>query len=193
MQIQEIKKNIREEMLARRQGMTADEVTRLSTRVQEKVMLLPAWKEAEKIGIYSPVRNEVDTTLLFMKALESGMSVYFPRVEQGLKFYEVKDLTDMQKGAWGVLEPKDSCVVLGESETLNLLMVPGIVFDKSGHRLGYGRAFYDRILERFKKVAVGLAYQFQIVDELPVEEWDKRMIRIITDKQEIDCEASSIG
>jgi 5-formyltetrahydrofolate cyclo-ligase len=177
------KAELRKNILEKRAALTAEEVTSLSNKIQERFLSSIPWKGNEKIGLYSPVRNEVDTTLVFMKALEKGLSVYFPRVEQGLNFYEVSDPAQLERGAWGIKEPKHGCLQLSNLAELNILIIPGLIFDRRGYRLGYGKAFYDTILDSALHIpTIGLAYDFQIVDELPVEPWDRTVQKILTEK-----------
>ncbi len=175
---------LRKQMLEKRLAMTPEEVNSLSQQIQARVLKHSLWKKSERVGFYAGARHEVETHLLFMKALEESKTVYFPRVEQGLKFYEVTEPADLEKGAWGIMEPKHSCKPLASEETLDLLIVPGVAFDKRGFRLGFGRAFYDAILERFSDVSVGLAYDYQMVEVLPTDPWDKKVSRVITEKAE---------
>lgn len=175
------KDELRKSVLQKRLGLTPAYVHEKSQKIQKSVLGLPQWAQAQKIGLYSAVKNEVETTLLFMTGLEQGKNIFFPRVEQGLKFYEVEGPEDMQKGAWAILEPRDHCQALGENESLDLLIVPGVVFDKGGNRIGYGKGFYDGVLKRFIDHAIAIAYDFQITDQIPVEDWDIRVNKIITD------------
>lgn len=178
------KEELRKSVLEKRLALPEDKIHLLSKPIEEKLIRHSLWSACEKIGLYSPVKNEVETKLLFMQALERGFSVYFPRVEQGLRFYEVNEPSDLQKGAWGIPEPKDSCVPLEKPQDLELIVVPGIVFDKKGHRLGYGKGFYDHFLKDFPNQTVGLAYDFQVLEELPADAWDVRLKKIITEKNE---------
>lgn len=141
------------------------------------------WKVLKSVGLYSASKNEVETNRLFLDSLERGISVYFPRVEQGIRFYEVSDPEELQKGAWGIMEPKHSCPPLPGDQSLDLLLVPGVAFDQSGYRLGYGKAFYDQVLALYYPNTIGLAYEFQLVHELPVEKWDRTVSRVVTEKK----------
>jgi hypothetical protein len=98
--------------------------------IQERLLASEIWKGIEWVGLYSAVKNEVETRLLFMKALEAGLSVYFPRVEQGIRFYAVEELEDLQKGAGGILEPRHQCPLMDEVPPNGLVAVPGVVFDQ---------------------------------------------------------------
>lgn len=184
------KNRLRQSILEKRLSLTEENVLSISQKIQERLLASPFWIGKERIGLYSAIKNEIQTRLLFMRGLEEGISIYFPRVEQGIKFYEVKEPSDLQKGAWGILEPKDECPPLLKDESLGLLVVPGLVFDRQGHRLGYGKGFYDAVLEQFPTQTLGLSYDFQIVDELPVEPWDRKVRRVLTEKKLYEFENS---
>lgn len=182
------KKEVREVLLAKRMALTPEAVSGFSQNIQERLIASVLWKQSEWVALYSSVKNEVETRLLFMKALEGGKSVYFPRVEQGIQFYEVTSPDDLQKGAWGILEPKHGCPLLKEGEEGGLIVVPGVGFDQRGHRLGYGRGFYDAMLGRLAVPTVGLAYDLQVVADLPTDSRDRKVRNLITEKKEYHFE-----
>jgi 5-formyltetrahydrofolate cyclo-ligase len=125
------------------------------------------------------------TQTLFQKALESGLHVYFPRVEQGIKFYEVNGPEDLEKGSWSIPEPKIHCRELVADAKFDLLVVPGIVFNKDCFRIGYGRGFYDKFFSSLavEVPTVSLAYDFQVVDFFEQDVWDKPVKAVITEKK----------
>lgn len=178
-----IKDEVRQSLLTRRSALSVDEVAQMSLAIQERLLKHRLWAAAESVGLYSAVKNEVETILLFHKALEQGKSVYYPRVEQGLKFYEVRERDQLVKGAWGILEPRHGCPMLLENEKLDLLIVPGVVFDMRGFRVGYGKGFYDIFLKSLPAQTVGLAYDFQIVPEISTEDWDVPVGTVMTEKR----------
>ena len=178
------KDQIRKKILEERLALSLERVHSLSLTIQQKIVLLPLWKKAQRVGLYSPVKNEVETRFLFTKALEEAKNVYFPRVEQGVQYYEVNDPADLQKGAWGVLEPKHGCVTLPPNTRLDLVIIPGIGFSSQGFRLGYGRGFYDRFLTSFTGATMGLAYEFQMIPSIPIDLWDCRLQYVMTEKKE---------
>ncbi len=178
------KSEIRKAVLQQRLSLTPVQVHEKSQKIQKTVLGMPQWAQSQKIGLYSAVKNEVETTLLFMTALEQGKNIYFPRVEQGLKFYEVEGPEDMQKGAWAILEPKNHCPPLGENESLDLVIVPGVVFDKFGNRIGYGKGFYDSVLQKCCDYTVALGYDFQVLDSIPEDEWDIKVKKVISETGE---------
>ena len=171
-------------MLKQRLQMSASEVQSLSFKIQEKLMQSSFWPKQGGIALYSSIKNEVKTELLFQTALEQAVHVYFPRVEQGINFYEVHGPEDLQKGSWGILEPHIDCTKLTTENPLNLLIVPGVAFSKSCQRVGYGQGFYDQFVSSLNTVPhiVALAYESQICDMFDVDEWDQPLYAIITEK-----------
>jgi len=175
---------IRQKMLEKRVSLSPQDVHEPGQIIQKKVIKNYLSTAPAKIGLYSAVKNEVETHLLLMTALEKGWSVYFPRVEQGIGFYEITDLTDLVRGAWSIMEPRHECKPLGEGEKLDLLITPGIAFDKRGYRIGYGRGLYDRVIDAHRGQVVGLGYHFQVLEELPNDPWDKKVDWILTEKDD---------
>lgn len=182
------KDEIRQALLQERLSLTEDKVLEMSTIIQDAVLRSPYWPERGRIGLYSSVKNEVLTFKLFQKALEQGSHVYFPRVEQGLKFYEVNGPEELQRGAWAIPEPLMECQPLPDNEKFDLLIVPGLAFTKECNRIGYGKAFYDRVMEEVGPVCVALAYDFQVVEHIPVEPWDKILTAVVTEKRVYESE-----
>ena len=120
-------------------------------------------------------RGEVATGTLIEKAWELGKKVYVPRVAgKEMEFYQIYSFEDLEKGAYGILEPKKECPVYeaGEGQT-TLAILPGSVFDEKKNRVGYGGGFYDRYFEKRKDICrIAAAYEMQIVEEIETEEFD---------------------
>lgn len=180
------KKNLREEILAKRLALSPERVESHSIVIQERLIKSSLWPSSGRVGLYAAIKNEVQTHKLFQMGLEKGLHIYFPRVEQGILFYEVNGPEDLQTGAWTIPEPIiKKCEPLPEEEKLDLLVVPGLVFGKNGFRLGYGKGFYDKFLSQgLAKKACGLAFDFQIADHIEPDPWDCKMDHIITERHE---------
>lgn len=177
------KRSIRNSILAARRQMPVGDHARLSMSIQQAVLTLPEWCQSSTIALYSPVQNEVDTGVLRQKAFAQGKRVVFPRVTAaGLLFERVLANEKMEPGAFGVLEPNGERVPLEEIE---LLFVPGVAFDVTGHRLGYGKGYYDQALAATstETLRVGMAFSQQVVPELPAEKHDVRMDLLITETE----------
>lgn len=174
----------RQLILEKRLAMSAQAIEELSQSIQERLLKSNFWPKTGRVGLYSPVKNEVMTQALFQKALESGLHVYFPRVEQGIQFYEVNGPEDLQRGSWSIPEPKMSCAPLAIDQNFDLLVVPGLVFTKDCYRLGYGRGFYDKYIANlsYKAKTIAMAYDFQIVDYFTIDEWDQPLMGVMTEK-----------
>ncbi|MFA5517073.1 MAG: 5-formyltetrahydrofolate cyclo-ligase [Desulfuromonadales bacterium] len=172
---------LRSKMLARRRQLATDRCLAWSLRIQQALAELPEFVSASAIGLYSSVGNEVFTEELFRSG--QGKKIAYPRVlGNDLEFVQIASLGELCPGTFGILEPIGSNVVSVAS--LDLIVVPGVAFDLSGHRLGYGKGFYDRVLHDPERGTVaGLAFERQLVEALPAEQHDIRMDLVITENR----------
>lgn len=176
------KASLRENMLARRRHLSADTCLLWSRQAQQRVADSAIFQHAQTLALYSPINNEVFTEALFFLALETGKRVAYPRIRNdSLEFVRVDDRQSLQHGRFGILEPSGR-EVLPVAE-LDLLILPGVAFDRRGHRLGYGKGFYDRTLHRAatRSLLIGLCFEFQRVDVLPDEGHDVPMHFVATE------------
>ena len=181
---------LRKKLLEQRAALSAADAAGLSLRIQEHILASDAWRKARQVLIYSPIRNEVDTKLLFEDAIASGKEVLLPRCVPGSA--GIMDLAAcpgpgaLCPGTFGILEPcPDLCPALKGSDIHpEAAVVPGVGFDRQCGRLGYGAGYYDRILEgnEFKRTyLIGAAYSFQVVDNLYQDPWDQRLDAVVTE------------
>lgn len=150
-------------------------------------MSLEAFTQARCIALYAPIRNEVDTGLLFDEARRLGKRVLYPRVcGEAMRFHEVTDAACLEQGAFGILEPCATGAGYPPDEA-DLIVVPGVAFDTTGHRIGFGKGYYDRCLFRLGKtpVLVGLCHDFQLLEQIPSEGHDIRMQYLVTDRRTV--------
>jgi 5-formyltetrahydrofolate cyclo-ligase len=179
------KRTLRRSMLAHRKSLSPEEFRSASLHIQKTFLETDNFKRARSVLVYSPIHYEVDTELIVRSALAAGKKVAFPVViGHELIFREVSDFSSLEKGAFGILEP---CVSgrLFDVEDADILVVPGVAFDLNGHRIGYGKGYYDKTIHRLEGHGklVGLCYDFQLVDEILGESHDVKMDLIITDKR----------
>lgn len=131
------------------------------------------------VAAYMALPGEVDLQELFQTVDKDWV---FPRVNgEHLHFYRVRNFqTDMQIGAFGILEPKDGLEEVS-ADAIDIFLCPGLGFDRQGGRLGRGKGFYDRMLEKAKPSAIkiGVCYPFQIVDRITMETHDVRMDKVV--------------
>ncbi len=182
------KKTVRKRLLTWRKQLGLLSCACLSQQAQQQLIASSPFARANSLALYSPIHNEVATEQVFAAARESGKRVYYPKVAGGeLEFIEVSKLSGLVSGAFGVAEPES-----GEKTTVarvDLIVVPGVAFDLRGYRLGYGRGFYDRQLVRKPAgtIAVGLCFEMQLCDLLPIEAHDQRVDYIATETKFIPC------
>lgn len=168
-----------------RRGISEDEFRSASLAIQHSFLETQEYHHARGLVVYAPIHNEVDTEQIVHAALESGKKIAFPAVvHHGLVFREVTEISSMKKGAFGILEPCSTGKPF-QLEDADIFILPGIAFDVTGHRIGYGKGYYDKTLHRLEGQGrlVGLCYDFQLVDRIAGESHDVKMDVIITEKR----------
>jgi 5-formyltetrahydrofolate cyclo-ligase len=164
-------------MMERRNGMATEEVERLSRQVQEHVAGSKEFASVRIMGAYYAVGSEVRTSFLVNAAKSHGKKVALPRIEgERMVFYEFAD-GDLVEGRFGIMEPRPSTPV----DNIDLVLVPGVAFDYNGCRIGYGKGYYDRFLSMQHCFSMGLAYSFQVIDELPRGRFDRKLSSLATE------------
>ncbi|MDD5217650.1 MAG: 5-formyltetrahydrofolate cyclo-ligase [Candidatus Omnitrophica bacterium] len=146
----------------------------------------PVFKKARNVLTYVALPDEVETREFILKALKSGKNVFVPAVERArkrIRIYRIESLRrDLRKGAYGIDEPLKKKARLGDPKCLDLILVPGLGFDRMGRRLGRGAGYYDRFLKRASGVVkVGIAFKEQVVKKIPTAKHDVRLDDVITD------------
>ena len=178
------KRSIRETLLQQRRHLSLDTCLAKSLQAQARLMTSKEFTAAAIIALYQPVFNEVFTEAIFHGSRQAGKVVVYPRVRgTALEFVRVDELAGLVPGRFGILEPVGTELVAVAA--IDLMVVPGVAFDLGGHRLGYGKGFYDRALhaQPLRGVLVGLAFDFQIVPELPAEGHDIPMDLLVTEER----------
>jgi 5-formyltetrahydrofolate cyclo-ligase len=188
---EEKKLALREALLSRRNALTGHEWLARSQTVQARALRMPAYAASRSVVLYSPARNEVGTGDILTHALIEGRKVFYPRTSAGGDghFIGVRSGDELRSGRYGILEPTGQ-EPLSEGDRVGLVaFVPGVAFDAAGNRLGRGLGWYDRILPSLgdKAIVVGLAYDFQIVEQVPTQSWDRKVHYVVTETRLIDC------
>lgn len=180
------KQEIRKIMIELRKSLQNDIKKRKSERITRTFIDLILKKKIKTVLLYAPFGSEVDTWRIFDFCQENSIKTAFPKVNgNDLEIYWIEDPSQLVSGYRGILEP--TCGQKANVEEIDVIAVPGIAFDKNCYRIGYGGGFYDRLLLKKKGLAIGLAYEEQIIDEIPIEPFDKRLDLIITDERVISC------
>ena len=153
--------------------------------ITKKLLGLFSIRNAKTILFYLPIHGEVDLKPFYEKS-KLNKKFILPRVknETTLHLYYINNLDEVEKGSFKILEPKIHLKRANISD-VDTVLVPGIVFSRNGHRIGYGKGFYDRLLKKIKGTKIGIAYDFQIVENIPGEPHDTPMDMIVTEKETI--------
>lgn len=184
----ESKAEIRKRILEARKQLTEEEVAAKSEAIVQKVIKTPEYEEADNILLYADCNHEVMTRGIFEDAILHKKRVYFPksdRLTNTMEFYQVVSVKQLEKGFMGILEPREDIHSRYRFHTREdtLIIVPGVAFDTSGYRIGYGKGFYDRYLVNKRQIStMALAYACQIVDEIPKDAHDIKMDKIVTEE-----------
>lgn len=186
-----MKSEIRKANKIKRASMEKAEVLEKSSKACAVFLKSEIYKDVKQIMLYMPLGNETDTTDIISKAFADGKKVIFPitDAETGeITPCYADENTQFTKGAFSVNEPRDMNVA--DVTEVDVILVPGIAFDRSGSRIGFGKGCYDRLLTNTSAVKVGFCYEFQLCDKIPSEEHDVKMDYIITENVTINCKKS---
>ena len=177
-----MKNQIREQNKSKRRAMSKDEAREKSKAAARAFTECEIYKNAKQIMVYLPLGNETDTRDVVLAAFRDGKSLVLPVTDTKTGIitpciYE-KD-TELIKGEFSVSEPES--IVPADMSKTDVVLVPGIAFDKSGNRVGFGKGCYDRLLKDTTAVKVGFCYDFQICDEIPACDHDVKMDFLVTE------------
>ncbi len=180
-----MKETIRKTLLGRRESL--GETRNKSILIKRALFSSNEYRHAKTILFYMPIRNEVDTADMIREALKKK-NVALPVTDTGnhrLIISRISSIEKMKQGAYGIPEPRKISEL--EPGDIDLVIVPGVAFDRRGGRIGFGKGYYDRFLYRLDIPRIALAYSFQVLDEVPVQDHDVKVDRIITENGVIDC------
>jgi 5-formyltetrahydrofolate cyclo-ligase len=181
------KAEIRQQAHANRnQQQNKDE---LSRQICTRFMALPVYAAARTVMFYADVRSEVRTRNSLPDALTSGKRIVVPYcVNNELELFLLEDMEELSIGMYRILEPRPELRSLAQKRVLpgelDLVMVPGVAFDRKGGRMGHGFGYYDKLLQHARDDAplVALAFECQLFPEIPTQAHDIFMDKIITEK-----------
>ncbi len=186
------KNELRRLMLDQRKKLSQEQVNIASEAIVDAIKNLSLFKQSKIIMSYMPFGNEVNVLPLNQWILDQGMSLCIPRVVSGTEMDAVKIESlnhDLIKSRLGILEPNLMAEPVDVSK-IELILVPGLAFDRDGNRLGHGKGYYDRFLAKCstKTFLLGLAYSFQFFDKIPFDPYDIRIKGLVTENQQVLCQ-----
>jgi 5-formyltetrahydrofolate cyclo-ligase len=182
----EQKQQIREQAHAARQALTNKD--ELSVRIMDRVMAMPEYVQANAVMFYVDVRAEVRTRQALPAALASGKKIVIPYCVDGeLELFHLENMEELELGMYRILEPKKELREVASKKIdvvdLDLIIVPGVAFDRRGGRTGHGKGYYDKLLEhsRPQTPLVSLAFECQMFPEIPMQSHDIFMDKVVTE------------
>lgn len=176
----------RQKTLEKRKNLDPHFVRDASLKVLWQILSLEEFLLAERIGLYAACHHEIETAPLFSKAHSLRKEIFYPAVDsknQKVHFYRVRSLKELEPGYARILEPSKRTHPLRDVNFLNMIVIPGVAFDKKGNRIGFGLGFYDKLLETYRGRRIALAYEFQLCDSLPSQPKDQRVDVIVTEER----------
>lgn len=143
------------------------------------------WEKASTIGCTIAQAHEVETAPIIELAWQEGKKVVVPKCtpkESHLDFHELSSFDQLETVYFGLQEPVPTLCPVYEPNSIDLMLVPGLIFDLNGYRIGYGGGYYDRYLATYANQTVALATEAQLVESVPFEEYDVPVNHIVTEK-----------
>ena len=166
------KKELRSLIRQQKRAMTESQIREKSEKLGQLFAASAAYRNAKTVYGYLPYNQEVRTVAMLERAIADGKRVAVPKViGDDMKFIYIADLSRVEKGYAGIPEPVDDGPIADDPTAL--VLMPGLAFDREGHRIGYGGGFYDRFLaQEPDHPTLALCYDFQIMESLETEEFD---------------------
>jgi 5-formyltetrahydrofolate cyclo-ligase len=184
---------LRKRARALRASIPREAAAERSARIVERLAALPAIAGARSAAVFYPIegRNEVDLLSLDARLRAAGARVAYPAIDgetRVMTFRFVDDLAALEERGFGFREPSPEAA---EAAELDVIVVPALQIDAIGHRIGYGAGYYDRTLPRYPGALwVGVAFEFQLVAEVPITEGDVALHLVVTDGRTLDPRAA---
>ena len=185
-----MKVELRQSILGKLKDFSPKFRAEASARISEIILNNSVWAHAKAVMLYSPIGHEADITSVILNGLADGKMVALPVFVEAIGEYapaKIERLEACGSGKYGILEPGPEAELI-PLNALDLVLVPGVGFDLMGHRLGRGKGYYDRLLSQVHGIKCGVAYEEQLVSQIPVEPHDVPMNCIVTPTRWHDCQ-----
>ena len=172
------KRSLRKEIRAEIGKLSIEDKQSFSSQIFSKIVTSSELKEASVVSIFVSLPDEPQTTTFIEQLLHEQKRVVVPRIEgDEMNFYDISEGVEI--GSFGIMEPISTTPI--EPSQIEVMIVPGVAFTPSGLRCGRGKGFYDRYMSRsgFRAYTIGVCYPCQVIDELPCEEHDKKVDKVI--------------
>lgn len=182
-----MKNKLKESILEKRNSLSKEDIIEKSRQIENKLFSLEQYIKSKTVMFFVSFNNEINTHDMIKSALKNK-TVIIPKVAH----HEIEPSVIIDFGnllpseKFGILEPIEIMKIAYKN--IDLVLIPGIVFDKEGHRIGYGFGYYDRFLRKVPKaIKIGLSFEFQVIDKIPREMHDVHVDLIVTEERVIEC------
>lgn len=186
-----MKDELRKIVKEKRNRLQKIDVLTKSSQIKKRVFDLKEFKQAKTVLFYVSYDNEVYTHDMIKESMLMGKQVVVPKSDTNNNTLLLSKLTkwdDLELGAYTILEPKKQSIKKIDVKSIDLILVPGVVFDIHGNRIGHGKGYYDDLLKGSSNALnVALAFECQIVDRIPTESHDIPVDKIVTEERVINC------
>lgn len=191
------KKILRKQTLEKRAQLSQENINHFSEIIANKLYEMKTYKEAKTIMSFISFGDEVDTHEVIKNSLNHGKTIVVPITipePRELKVSQLKDFSELEIGFYNILTPKKEFIRFVDPNTIDLILMPGVLFARNGYRIGYGGGYYDRFLSKLEQdpAKIALAFDLQITDTVPTDSFDIPVDMIITEKEIINCSGKEI-
>ncbi len=193
MKVEKQKSSLRKRILALRRAQSSQDIEKKSGDIREKLFMFIPFCQAETLLFYLAMKDEVQTERMVEESLRKGKRVVVPFIDWQRKEIlpsEIRDLTeDIEIGVLKIPQPKNNSYSPFSPANIDMVIVPGVAFDRKGNRLGFGGGFYDKFLAKLpdRTKLVALAFELQLADNVSSQSHDIAVDYLITERGVIDC------
>ena len=185
-----MKEELRKELMKIRNNLSESELLEKSKQIKKRLYEMKEFQQASAILFYVSYDNEVYTHDMIKECI-SKKNIVVPitdKQKRRLILSKLDNWDDLTIGSYNILEPKKDKIKPVSIDDVDLIVVPGVGFDEKGNRLGHGKGYYDNLLNHSNALKIALAFEFQIVENIPTEKHDIPVDKIVTEKRIIDCQ-----
>jgi 5-formyltetrahydrofolate cyclo-ligase len=181
------KEEIRQRVLRLRESQSSSWKNKKDAKILNRLLRMRVFAGAREFFTYLSHRGEVSTDGLLKKYFGKKKIIVPKLKSRGMCLYELHDPHQFTKGKFGIREPT-VCLTKKAWHEIDVALIPGVAFDMTGHRIGFGGGHFDRFLKKLDCTTIGLAYELQIIDKVPTHQYDMPVDFIITEKRTIQCQ-----
>ncbi|MBQ8497633.1 MAG: 5-formyltetrahydrofolate cyclo-ligase [Clostridia bacterium] len=192
-EIRKHKSDIRKQYLERRTALSAEARAARDEKIRKNILASAAYRYADVLLLYYPIKAEVNVLPIMEAALASGKKVAFPRChaeDHSMTFHYISCAADFEEGSFGIKEPLATLPIFESADVKDknaLCIVPAVVYDRRGYRVGYGGGYYDRFFGKFRPASIGVVYEEFILRNVPHGRFDISVDVVVSERGIYAC------